>query len=87
MRAHDPLGSRTRTRAGADGAADPIGRHSEREFPALLTLEDVSRALRVNPRTVRRMVAARRIPCVRIGRRLRFVPGDVFRWLESRREG
>jgi excisionase family DNA binding protein len=87
MRAHDSRALRADPRAGINGPADSTGHRSESAFPALLTLEELSLALRVNPRTIRRMVAARRIPCVRLGRRLRFVPGDVFRWLEARKEG
>lgn len=53
----------------------------------LLTITQVAELLSVSGKTVRRMVVARRIPCVRIGRQIRFVPGDVFRWLEARKEG
>jgi excisionase family DNA binding protein len=87
MRTHDSRAPRSALSAGINGPADSAEHRSESEFPALLTLEELSRALRVNPRTIRRMVAARRIPCVRLGRRLRFIPGDVFRWLEARKEG
>lgn len=87
LRAHGSRALRAGPRAGTNGPTESAGLLSEAEFPALLTLEELSRALRVNPRTIRRMVAARRIPCVRLGRRLRFVPGDVFRWLEARKEG
>lgn len=55
--------------------------------PQLMTLAEVAQALQLSEKTVRRLVAARRIPCVRLGRGLRFVPGDVFRWLEARKEG
>ena len=78
-----------RVGAGEDARVIPTSSVPGRpaaQFPVLLTLEEVARALRVNSRTIRRMVAARRMPCVRIGRRLRFVPGDVFRWLEAQRE-
>ena len=58
-----------------------------RELPRLLTLSEVAEALRVSPKTVRRMAARHRIPCVRFGRALRFLPGDVLAWLSARREG
>ena len=58
-----------------------------RELPRLLTLSEVAEVLRVSPKTVRRMAALQRIPCVRFGRALRFVPGDVLAWLSARREG
>lgn len=51
----------------------------------LLTLEDVAEVLRLNPRTIRRLVAARRLPCVRLAGRLRFLPADVVRFVQARR--
>ena len=56
-------------------------------LPRLLTVSEVAEALQVSPKTVRRMVAYRRIPCVRFGRALRFFPGDVLAWLSARKEG
>ncbi len=53
----------------------------------LLTLEEVADFLRVDPKTVRRWVAARRIPCLRIGTRIRFDPGDLVSWVRRRKEG
>jgi excisionase family DNA binding protein len=53
----------------------------------LLTAEEVSELLRVSTKTVRRLVAYRRLPCVRFGRALRFDPGDVLAWLSARKEG
>lgn len=52
-----------------------------------LTLAEVSRLLRLNERTIRRMIAARRLPCVRIGRQIRFAPAALSRWLQAREEG
>jgi excisionase family DNA binding protein len=52
----------------------------------LLTIKQVAEYLNVSPRTVRRFVAGRRISCVRFGRSLRFLPADVFRFVEGRRE-
>ncbi len=53
----------------------------------LLTIRGLAELLGISEKTVRRMVAARRVPCVRFGRQIRFLPGDVFRWLEARKEG
>ena len=52
----------------------------------LLTLRDVARYLQVSEKTVRRWVAQGRLPCLRLGRALRFEPGDVFRWVSARKE-
>lgn len=54
---------------------------------ALLTLREVAAYLRVSEKTVRRWVAQGRIPCVRLGRVVRFVAGDVFRWVSARKAG
>lgn len=60
------------------------------EGPALsplLTIHEVAAALQISERTIRRMIADRRLPCVRIGRQLRFAPGALSRWLQAREEG
>lgn len=57
------------------------------ELVPLMTLPQVADLLQTSEKTVRRLVAARRMPCVRVGRQIRFVRGDVFRWLEARKEG
>lgn len=48
-----------------------------------LTVADVASHYGISTNTVRRMVAAREIPCVRIGRQLRFNLEDVKRALAS----
>src|SRR5258708_29945816 len=53
---------------------------------SLLTLREVAGQLAVSPRTVRRLVAAGELRCVRIGRLIRVHPGDVSRWLSARKE-
>jgi excisionase family DNA binding protein len=58
----------------------------EREAVRLLTLPEVAAFLRLSPRSVRRLVGSRRLPCVRIGRVLRFHPADLFRFVEARKE-
>ena len=59
---------------------------SRQGMAPLLTIVQVADFLCVSPKTVQRLVAAGRIPCVRFGRQIRFLPGDVFRWLEARKE-
>lgn len=53
---------------------------------SLLTVNDVATHLKVSERTVRREVRARRLRCVRIGRRLLFDPADVARFVAARKE-
>jgi excisionase family DNA binding protein len=49
--------------------------------PRLLTLAEVAAYLQLSQKTVRRL----RIPCVRLGRSVRFRPSDVERFLAARR--
>ena len=53
----------------------------------LLTLQEVAEYLKVSAKTVRRLVDRRGLPHIRFGRVLRFDRGDLFRWLEARKEG
>lgn len=53
----------------------------------LLTLDEVAAILRIHERTIRRMVTARRLPCLRIGRQLRFSRFALDQWLRQREEG
>ena len=52
----------------------------------LLTLRQVAEFLAVSDKTVRRLVAAGRLHCVRVGRVLRFQPADLFRYVEAWKE-
>lgn len=53
---------------------------------SLLTVSEVAAWLRLRPSTVYSWAASGRIPCVRLGGRLRFARGDILRWIEARRE-
>ena len=53
----------------------------------LLTVQQVASYLKVSAKTVRRLVDRRGLPHIRFGRVLRFERGDVFRWLQARKEG
>lgn len=52
---------------------------------ALWTLDDVAARLATTNRHVRRLVADRRLPHLRIGRFLRFEPSEVERWIAKQR--
>jgi len=49
---------------------------------ALLTTAEVAQFLAVSERTVRRLVARGRLPCVRVGGQVRFSPAILARWAE-----
>lgn len=61
------------------GRADPV--------PKLMTVRDAGELLSLPLSSVYALVEQGKIPCVRIGRRIRFDPGDLTRWLEARKEG
>lgn len=56
------------------------------ELEPMLTIPEVSAFLAVSERTVRRLVHARQIPCVRVGCQIRFDRSDLLRWTLARRE-
>ena len=66
--------------------ADEAPERSERpsDLAPLLTLEEVAALLKLNPRTIRRLVVAGRLPCARIAGRLRFRPADVVCFVSAR---
>ena len=49
----------------------------------LLTMKELLGYLRVNSRTVHRLIKAGRIPAIRVGRLWRFRKSDIDAWLES----
>lgn len=49
----------------------------------LLSIREVSEKLSVKESTLRAWVFQRKIPCVRLGRLVRFKRNDLSRWLES----
>ena len=51
----------------------------------LLDISDVADRLSVTERFVRRLVAERRIPYLKIGKYVRFDPDDLDAWLDQRR--
>ncbi|MCU1493243.1 MAG: hypothetical protein JWO62_1007 [Acidimicrobiaceae bacterium] len=54
-------------------------------LPSLVDIETVAGALGVGVRHVRRLVAERRIPYVKVGHYVRFEPDVIARWVEERR--
>ena len=66
-------------------APGPAEAERERTLPRLLTLPEVAVFLSVSPKTVRRLVS-RGLPCVRLGRVVRFRQADLLRFVEARKE-
>lgn len=47
----------------------------------LLTVSDVSKLLRVTPQYIYMLVRENRLPCVRVGRRVRFAEEPLMDWV------
>ena len=84
----EPAGIRTDATAPAADLdpATPRAIRLTSPLEPLLTLGEVAALLRVSNKTVQRLVATRRLPCVRIGRRVRFTSADVFRFVAARKD-
>ena len=54
-------------------------------LPQLLTMDQLAESLGVTHRHVRRLVAERRVPFLKVGRFIRFEPAEIVLWLNSRR--
>ena len=50
-------------------------------LPHLLTIEELAEHLGVTVRHVRRLIAERRVPFVKVGRFVRFDPAAITAWL------
>ena len=61
------------------------GRAATAALHPLLTIEQVADVLSVSPKTVRRLIG-RGLPCVRLGRVVRFQQADLLRFVEARKE-
>lgn len=72
----------TRTGVRGTNSAD----ESRAALPQLLGMDETAKALGVCTKTLRQLVTRRGLPCVRIGRLVKFDACDVFRWLEARKE-
>jgi excisionase family DNA binding protein len=57
--------------------ADPL--------PHLLSIDELADHLGVTVRHVRRLIAERRIPFLKVGRLVRFNPEEIASWLEDTR--
>jgi excisionase family DNA binding protein len=69
-------------------ALDPRGRELIPLSPGerLLSPQQAAQLFGVSLRTIRRLVASGELRCVRVGRLVRFHPGDVSRWLSAHTE-
>ena len=59
--------------------------HSKASKSAFLTTEEVLGCLKVNPRTIYRLIKSGELPAVRIGRQWRFRRSDLDEWINRNR--
>ena len=55
------------------------------ELPPFLTTEEVLGYLKVNPRTIYRLIRSGELPAIRVGRQWRFRRSDLMEWLDRQR--
>ena len=55
------------------------------EFPDLMDVNDVAKALRVSPHTVRRWASQKKLSRLKLGSRTVFDPAEVARFVEAAR--
>ncbi len=54
-------------------------------LPQLLTIDQLAEQLSVSTRHVRRLVAERRVPFLKVGKFVRFDPAEISAWLDRTR--
>jgi excisionase family DNA binding protein len=54
-------------------------------LPRLLTVDQLAEHLGTSRRHLRRLIAERRIPYVKVGRLIRFDPDEIADWLDAGR--
>ena len=59
---------------------------SQTKFPELIDIATLADLLGVNQRYVRRMVAERRVPMIKVGHLVRFDLADIREWVEAQRQ-
>jgi excisionase family DNA binding protein len=52
-------------------------------IPQLLTIDQLAERLGITVRHVRRLVAERRVPYLKVGRLVRFDPSEIAKWLRD----
>jgi excisionase family DNA binding protein len=62
-----------------------MARSRKDELAGFLTTEQVLDCLKVNPRTIYRLIRSGELPAVRLGQRWRFRRSDLHAWIERQR--
>ncbi len=54
-------------------------------LPQFLTIDELAGQLAITERHVRRLVAEKRVPYLKVGRLIRFDADEIMEWIETRR--
>ncbi len=54
-------------------------------LPQLLTIDQLAEQLGITVRHVRRLIAERRVPYLKVGKLVRFDPAEIAAWLDRHR--
>ncbi len=54
-------------------------------LPQLLTIDQLAEQLGITVRHVRRLIAERRVPYLKVGKLVRFDPAEIATWLDLHR--
>jgi len=73
--------------ADREGDAVPITNRTATAPTLLLKPDEAAKALAISSRKLWAMTNAGEIPCVRLGRAVRYDPEDLLAWIEQRKEG
>lgn len=52
----------------------------------LWTIDDVAEYFRVKPSVVKYWITSERLPCLKIGKHVRFDPEEIKEWIKCRKE-
>jgi excisionase family DNA binding protein len=66
-------------------SAKRIGNTTAISTSRLVDINDLAEWLATSPRHIRRLVAERRVPFVKVGHFIRFDPDDIAGWIEEQK--
>jgi len=50
----------------------------------ILTIDELSEKLKIPKKTLYKWTKEKRVPCVKLGKHLRFIESDIDQWLKSK---
>ena len=66
---------------------NPYHQPEQVQPPLLLTTRQAAKALAICERSLWTMTQSGTIPCIRLGRSVRYDPGDLRRWIDQQKAG